>query len=98
MAKTKNYSIRFDKEKLAFFQNSNPSLITHQQIVDFFLDEFWWRYNGSFIETEKVIPKNTPPLSNKSIKTELLNKPEEKSKAPDPSNKGAYLRYLKENQ
>jgi len=44
MGRTDNYSIRFDEDKLAFFKEKNPTLEKPQQIIDFFLDEFYWKH------------------------------------------------------
>lgn len=44
MGRTDNYSIRFDEDKLAFFKEKNPTLERPQQIIDFFLDEFYWKH------------------------------------------------------
>lgn len=49
MAKTENHSVRFDEDKLAFFKEKNPTLITVQKVVDYFLDEFWWKHHGKWV-------------------------------------------------
>ena len=45
--KTKPISIRFDEEKLKFFQEKFPEINKPQKVVDYFLDNFWWRHHQS---------------------------------------------------
>ena len=93
MARTDNYSIRFDEDKLAFFKEKNPKLEKPQEIIDFFLDEFFWKHHFG----------SNPVLERQENKQEVIEelkeeKPKgEKLEAPNPKDKAAYLRWLKEN-
>jgi len=91
MGKTKNHSIRFDEDKLDFFKRENPGIDKPQQVVDFFLDEFWWKHNGKWISPKEISEVPTLVRQKQSDKRELVHK----SDAPDPSDKGAYLKWLK---
>lgn len=39
--------IRFNEEKLTFIKGQHPNLKTKQQVVNYLLDEFYWRHNIS---------------------------------------------------
>jgi hypothetical protein len=78
---------------LAFFKEKNPTLEKPQEIIDFFLDEFWWRHKFG----------NNPVLDRQSssiLKPEKKEPTEKQSKndMPDPNkDKAGYLKWLKEN-
>lgn len=102
MARTANHSIRFDEDKLAFFKKKNPTVEKPQDIVDYFLDEFWWKHNGKWITKEEADQMPTNGRQYTKQQEDKIDEPENKEKtkkgvAPDPSNKAAYLKWLKEN-
>ena len=41
MGKTKNISIRFDEDKVAFAM-AEEKIESHQKLVDFLLEKYWW--------------------------------------------------------
>ena len=53
--KTKPYTVRFDTEKFDFFM-SREKLKTAQQLVDYFLNKFWWEH-----KVAKPTHKDSPP-------------------------------------
>jgi hypothetical protein len=52
--------IRFDLEKLAFIQK-RENLSTKQKVVDFLLNDYWWKWKNPI-----VTAKETPPLTLKA--------------------------------
>lgn len=60
--KTKPYTVRFDIEKFDFFMK-RQALKSAQQLVDFFLNEYWWKW-----KVPVVTAKEAPPLSLKMDK------------------------------
>jgi ribosome biogenesis GTPase A len=63
--KTKPFTVRFDTEKFDFFM-SRQKLKTAQQLVDYFLNKFWWE-NKVAEPTHKEVPpivlRNEPEVS-----------------------------------
>lgn len=58
--KTKPFTVRFDTEKFDFFM-SRQKLKTAQQLVDYFLNKFWWEN-----KVAEPTHKEVPPISLKS--------------------------------
>lgn len=54
--KTKPYTVRFDIEKFNFFM-SREKLETAQQLVDHFLNGYWWQW-----KVAKPTHKDVPPV------------------------------------
>jgi hypothetical protein len=52
--------IRFNKKKLDFVREKHPELKTPQQVVNFFLDNFWWRYHREDLPEEVKKQPMTP--------------------------------------
>lgn len=89
-----NKSIRFDEKKYELVC-SEENLETPQQVVDFLVDKYWWEKRIGFKPEE--LPTNgrqEAPTEEKKEKKETKTKGE----APDPSNKGAMLKWLRENK
>lgn len=58
--KTKPFTVRFDTEKFDFFM-SRQKLKTAQQLVDYFLNKFWWEN-----KVAEPTHKEVPPITLKS--------------------------------
>lgn len=82
MARTENFSIRFDEDKLAFFKEKNPTIDKPQQIIDFFLDEFFWKHKIGITASEI-------PTTGRNI-----NPPIEIPKAPKVDQYTAYQKEI----
>lgn len=75
MGKTGNHSIRFDEEKLAFFQKLYPGITKPQQIVDELFNHFYYSHPPLwFTLDDKQIPPPAgtpvtiqPPVSTKEF-------------------------------
>ena len=57
--RTKPYTIRFDEEKFDFF-TKREKLKSAQQIMDFFMNKYWWEH-----KMPNVTAKEAPPLDMK---------------------------------
>jgi len=71
--KSKPIGIRFDLEKLDFVK-TKEGLNTNQKVIDFLLNDYWWKYRVA-----KPSYKESPPLSLKEddsipIKNEIVKK------------------------
>lgn len=64
--KTKPYAVRFDIEKFDFFM-SREKLKTAQQLVDHFLNGYWWQWKVAKPTHKDVPPVNTMQDSFKGI-------------------------------
>lgn len=65
-AKSTPSGIRFDLDKLAFVQK-RENLPTKQKVVDFLLNEYWWKW-----KVPTVTAKEVPPMG---LKTEVKDEP-----------------------
>lgn len=91
MARTGNHSIRFDEDKLAFFKGKNPTIEKPQDIIDYFLDEFWWKHqfgNNPVLDRQD---KKVDKLEEKSEKTDKSKK----IRCPRPKRQGGLFKVVK---
>lgn len=77
MGRTKNYSIRFDEDKFGFFIEKNPTINKPQEIVDYFLDNYWLESKLKEREREVEQRLSSPAAStfippNQHIEDKLL--------------------------
>lgn len=65
--------IRFDLEKLAFIQK-RENLATKQKVVDFLLNDYWWKWKVPIVTAKEAPPLDLklqdtpkPPIQNKPV-------------------------------
>lgn len=80
--------VRFDLEKLAFIQK-RENLPTKQKVVDFLLNDYWWKW-----KVPVATAKEAPPLALK-VETVIAPTPQAKVAVSAPK---SFLQYQNEKR
>ncbi len=94
MRKTKPIGVRFDKELLD--KMKELGIKTPQQVLSFLEANYLSQMSKTWEVGQKLVDAARGRGEEKSTKKE--KKEQSKTDAPDPSNKAAYLKWLRENQ